>query len=531
MVAALMAGVALGPASASAHAILESTSPVASSVIPDSPSLIQLRFNEPIERELASIRLFDENRNEVAIGPVEVPAADRSTAVVETIPALDDGVYVVVWRVVSADGHPVTGAFPFQVGGTVTDIESNVVEQLLAGLATTSDLGVPLGIGRFAAFVGALVLVGAVVFTWGSPLAGHRRVVGVQLTSLLLLVAGSGLVLVMQGAYASGRSWGSVGDTSLIADVMGTRLGAAILARLALGAGWIALVGIALRGAWASRAWMNAAVLTSLATLATFAVSGHASTKSPAALFAAVDLVHLVAVASWAGALVTCAVLRVRPGPDLDREIARFSRLATVSMPVAVVTGVVLGFGLLGGISTVTDTNYGVLLLAKIAAVALVVAAGARVRRRLGTGSEVRRGALIRFEAVMVMVVLGLTTLLVGASPNPATPFRQSFGANLAQGDVLVDFQVSPAWVGTAEVHALFTVPGGTLNPVVNVTVSLSLPEADVPNIPVTMVELGPNHWSGVVKIPYAGLWRAEVRVAPTDNAQVLLGTNVPIKG
>ena len=282
---------------------------------------------------------------------------------------------------------------------------------------------------------------------------------------------------------------------------------------------------------------MNATVVVAFATLATFAVSGHASGESPAVVFMAISLAHTAAVAAWAGALVAFGALVVRGGPELDAEPPRFSRLATFSMPVAVLTGAALGVRLSGGPASILDTDYGRLLLGKIVLVLVVVALGARARRRLvigGNGTAVGGNGGVRrivgIESAVVVVVLGLTAALVGASPEPATSFKPSYGVNLAQGEVLVDFQVQPASVGTVELHALFTVPGGTVNPVQDVTVALSLPEADIPNIPVTMIELGPNHWSGVVKIPYAGLWRAELRVSPSPNSQVLLGTDVPIK-
>jgi hypothetical protein len=76
--------------------------------------------------------------------------------------------------------------------------------------------------------------------------------------------------------------------------------------------------------------------------------------------------------------------------------------------------------------------------------------------------------------------------------------------------------------VGTAEVHVVLTPPGGALKPVTNVSVSLALPSRQIPAIPVKMYELGPNHWTGVVSIPYAGNWAFETRVQPTENSTLL---------
>lgn len=523
-------GSLLIPGIASAHAIVESTSPVASSAVAESPTLIELRFNEPVEGKLASIKLFDDERREIEIGDAVRSNSDPSRVVAEDIPKLDDGVYVVIWRVTSADGHPVTGAFPFQVGRNATNIEADIVERLLAGLATKSDLGVPLGIAKFLAYLGIVVLIGAVVFSWGSPLASTTRVLGLQMVSLLAATLGSAAVLLLQGAYASGRSWSSVIDSALIADVVGTRLGAALLARLALAAVWVVLLYAAARGASTHRAWMNTTVLAAFGTIATFAVSGHAGVQDRAPIFMSIDAVHLASVSVWAGALVACAVTVSLGEEHVGEAARRFSRLASRAMPLAVVTGAALGVTLVDDVSAITDTTYGRLLIVKMIVVALAVFVGAAARRRLLSRSVTGIRGIVRVESMIVVAVLVVTTFLVGSSPTPATGFKESFGANLVQDDIVVDFQVTPAYVGTAEVHALFSPPGGTLSPVNDVELSLSLPSASVPNIPVDMIELGPNHWSGVVKIPYAGLWRAEMRVTPRKNARVLFTTNVPIK-
>jgi copper transport protein len=99
----------------------------------------------------------------------------------------------------------------------------------------------------------------------------------------------------------------------------------------------------------------------------------------------------------------------------------------------------------------------------------------------------------------------------------------------LVQGGVLADITVSPARVGTVEIHTLFSPPGGSLSPVDDVEVRLELPSRDIPAIPVDMIELGPNHWSGVAQIPYSGEWTLDVVVAPAKNATLSYSTVVKV--
>ncbi len=86
----------------------------------------------------------------------------------------------------------------------------------------------------------------------------------------------------------------------------------------------------------------------------------------------------------------------------------------------------------------------------------------------------------------------------------------------------MADLSVFPLKIGTAEVHVVLTPPGGALKPAVDVTVEMSLPSRDIPAIPVKMFELGPNHWTGVVNIPYSGEWSFKSRVKPDDNSTLL---------
>ncbi|MFM9132011.1 MAG: hypothetical protein ACKORY_04665, partial [Actinomycetota bacterium] len=59
----------------------------------------------------------------------------------------------------------------------------------------------------------------------------------------------------------------------------------------------------------------------------------------------------------------------------------------------------------------------------------------------------------------------------------------------------------------------------------------MELPSRDVPMIPVAMTEIGANHWTGVVQLPFPGEWNLEVLVTPEENRQVRYATVVPVKG
>ena len=128
-------------------------------------------------------------------------------------------------------------------------------------------------------------------------------------------------------------------------------------------------------------------------------------------------------------------------------------------------------------------------------------------------------------------VIVALTAGLIGISSSDALVGAESTkNVTLVQDGVVADLTFTPTVVGRSEIHALFTPPGGALQPVVSVVVRISLPAASIPSIPVKMVSIGANHWMGVVQVPSAGDWTMEVLVEPTANEQISFSTVVKIK-
>ena len=513
------------PGIASAHAILESSSPEPSALLTSSPKEIRLDFDEEVEDTLGDIRLYDSEQREVSIGKTVRSASDVSKVSAE-VPALKTGVYAVVWRVVSADGHPISGAFPFEIGTKSTGTSAALLQEVLNRTETTSPLGNPMSTLRLLGFLGLILLIGCVSLLWRSPLLGNARVgKRLQFSAVFIAISSLGLLL-MQGPYTAGKSWGSLFDTVLIGDVMQTRLGLALFLRAICAFAWglIALTA----SASVSRRWRIAVITTAVITIATYATSGHQSAGTLPGIFVPLDMIHLAATSTWVGALLALAV--VSKDNNVENEAKRFSQMATWSMPVVVVTGVVQALYLLGGISTITQTNFGKLLLVKTLLVGVVVVFGSQARAKLQLGGFSSIAKIIRWESTLVVLILAITSLMVAQSPNaiPTTPI--SYSATKVQNGIVAELSVVPAVVGTAEVHVILTPPGGSLTPAKSVTVQFDLPSRNIPAIPVSMTEIGPNHWIGIVQFPFSGAWNMNTRVSPAANQTLLFATVVTVQ-
>ena len=127
-VVAVFASALVAPPSAFAHASLIGTTPTRGAVLDRSPAQVVLRFDESVSTVAGSVRVFDGDVRRVDSGDVSKPSSDE--VAVGLPAALADGTYTVAWRVLSADSHPIRGAFVFSVGEPTGDA-SGVVDEVL----------------------------------------------------------------------------------------------------------------------------------------------------------------------------------------------------------------------------------------------------------------------------------------------------------------------------------------------------------------------------------------------------------------
>src|SRR5262245_5917595 len=366
----LVAGAIL-PASASAHATIVSTNPADQQVLQAQPRVVTLKWSEAVDLGERSIRLLDGSGSELKTAPAVHGPGGPSTAVLELPPGLDQGTYVVSWRVVSSDSHPVSGAFSFSVGSP-----SQVVFSL--GGSSSATVRFIDAIGRGLAFLGlALALGGAVVvFALWPGGATDARARWLVWGGVALLLAGSVIVLLMQGPYASGGSLTNAFDPSSLSFSLGTRFGHAIVAGIVLAVAFLLLLWRGLR---------VPAALCGVALIFTWTLVDHSRTGVQTWLGVPVGSLHLLAMALWfGGLLVVLACGAAAP-------VARFSRLALVCFFVLAVSGVYLAYRQSGELGALPGTVFGRLLLVKAAIVVAIAALAWFSRAAVLRGGTPRR--------------------------------------------------------------------------------------------------------------------------------------------
>ncbi|WP_020132768.1 copper resistance CopC/CopD family protein [Streptomyces sp. 303MFCol5.2] len=373
---ALLAGA--GPASA--HAALTGSDPAQGVVVDKAPTQVSLTFSETVSMNDDSLRVLDPKGARVDTGkPSEVSG---TTYAVQLHSGLPDGTYTVTYQVVSADSHPVAGAYTFSIGSP-SQTSVSVSDQEAGG----GVVGWLYGFGRYASYAGFIVMTGGAAFV----LACWQRGTGVRVlqrlvvTGWVAMTAATLFLLLLRGSYTSSGKVGDVFDLDLLGEVLQTKTGAALVSRLLLLAAAALFIAV-LFGAYDKREGEEKRDLTfglaiggtvvAAGLAASWAMAEHASTGLQPGIAMPVDVLHLLAVATWLGGLTALLVALYRAPADRPVEAPaarRFSRLAFGSVLVVVATGTYQSWRQLGSWSAFTDTRYGRLLLLKIALVALLV--------------------------------------------------------------------------------------------------------------------------------------------------------------
>lgn len=110
--AAIFTATALSVAPAAAHASLQSSNPAENSMLDAAPDAVTLTFNQSVQSNFATVTVIAPDGIDWAASD---PIVDGSTVTVDLDGLGAAGEYNIGYRVVSADGHPITGSIPFQL--------------------------------------------------------------------------------------------------------------------------------------------------------------------------------------------------------------------------------------------------------------------------------------------------------------------------------------------------------------------------------------------------------------------------------
>jgi copper transport protein len=417
---AVAGAVLAGATPASAHAALTGSTPQQGAVVNQAPTQVSLTFSERVALSDGSVRVLDPKGKRVDTG--KAVDLGGTTYGVKLHSGLPDGTFTVTYQVVSADSHPVSGAFTFSIGAP-----SQTSVALSDPAVGGGVVGALYGIGRYVSYAGFILLVGgaAFVLTCWKRGAGVRPVQRLVVSGWLALTGATLALLLLRGSYVGSGKVGDIFDLTLLGQVLQTKAGAALVSRLLLLAAGALFIAV-LFGAYARRDEAHTSdeadatdkgalsgegerevsgdadvdvdaerkdlafglaiggTVVAAGLAASWAMAEHASTGIQPGLAMPVDVLHLLAVAVWLGGLSTLLVALFRAPAEAQIEAAtvrRFSRVAFGSVTVLAATGIYQSWRQVGSWSALTGTSYGQLLLVKVGLVAVLVGLGWISRR------------------------------------------------------------------------------------------------------------------------------------------------------
>ncbi len=513
LLAALLVGLA-SAAPAWAHASLVGSDPPAGTTVAQSPATLRLDFNEPVSPLI--VRLVGPTGE--AVTPAAVQAC-RTAPLTIVPPQLKRGSYVLSWRVISADGHPVGGSVLFSVGAPSAG-------PALAALDTDPAVAVAIWATRLLIYLGLFVGIGGASFI--ALIAQARPLPGGMETWIAGTLAGGFMASIvslgLQGLDGLALPLTQLWRPDVWASALATSYGrTAVVAALAMLLGFVSL-----RASKPALAGLCAASALAGAGFA-LALSGHAATAGLEWLSRSAVFLHGICIAFWVGSLLPLgAIVRANGrGADGrgDTELAKFSRLIPLPLAVLVATGSYLVWLQLDRPDALWTTRYGLVLSGKLLAVLGLLGLAAanrfvlvpRLKARAG-GSARPLTASIAAESVLALAILGMVALWRFTPPPRALIGAEQASIHFHGGKAMAQIEVEPVRARGADMSIDVLDPEFHPLAVKGVTIFLSNPQAGIEPLRREAERAGEEGWRiDDLRIPLAGRWRLRVDVLIND--------------
>ena len=545
----------------SAHPFTDETIPNLSSNAPTGVSEVIVFFSEPVEIEFSTIKVLDNNGNQIDNKDTNY-YEDEKSLIVTTEP-LEDGVYTVTTKVLSkVDGHLVPGAFLFAVGDVVID------PKLLENQSSIELIFYPEAGARFPGIVGQTIVLGVVIASliiWGTQnkqsIKEELEQVQIKHHQKFMTITGIGLMLVFISNILMIAVQTVRLETSPI-EVIQTYFGTIWLARM--------IITIVLLGLWfaldrktnVTKKIQIPMLGAMLALISTSSLIGHgaASGETPALIL---DYVHNLVAAVWIGGIFYFVFTLLPSLSNLKEEsrekmslalIPRFSIAFIISIGIVIITGPLLMWFLESDVGLITESVYGQLIILKIAIASVMVALGGffqfRVQKtaeknfqsgKINVHRKLRRS--LKLDAALGVILLGVVALLTNGTL-PEGEFRDANAQEIIYGFKTIEFtdnakfeiQITPFSSGVNTI--LVQVSDFNNNPIYDanaIKVKMANPSKNISPIEIPMEITKeendiPIEFQGELTFGFSGEWQLEIESQRTENANESKIVNVLVK-
>jgi copper transport protein len=508
------------PDATHAHAQLTASEPADGAVLERAPNTVRLTFNEPIEPIAARL-----------IGPDGAPTTlalprtiDRTFSI--SLPAaLASGGYAISWRVLSADAHPVGGTIGFSIGtGAVSPRTSNDDAQWRTVSMVNRAVGDIASLFALGAMLFAALVLRFRQREFSRPAIVAAAGIGALANVLAVAIAGAWVMDASIAQIFSVQTWqtGWQSSAGMRAFVCVIGLGSIVVS--AYSKPWWLSYGLLAAGAYV--------------TSTGFALSGHVAALALPWLPQIGLTLHVLTAAFWVGSLWPLhRTLRREPSAQAVKLLRRFSDIAVGAVAILFAAGIYLAISLVENVTTLVGSQYGQVLLVKIAVAAVLLAVAAYNRFRLmpGLRSNGKSSLLktIRLEIALAGLVLILTAVLshtppsAVASSNQASTYTQTHKTGYR-----VSLDITPAHRGANQIALMLYDPNGAVRSDKEIAIDFSLPSISIEGL---RREIKADNDAGIYKLeridfPRDGRWRATIEVLVSDFEKIRFEMDLSIR-
>lgn len=408
------------------HSFVVDEVPKANSSLDVSPSEARVTFNSPIEKDLSTIVVI--NQEEIKI-PAESPLFnDELTEIFIPLPALEAGTYKVEYYVVSSnDGHPISGSYSFHVetstasspdsevnlpappqDGGSKEVERN--QNKTESIAKSPDEGYLSQLIIFALrilyYTGLLLLIGWVF--WWHRIRGNSGNIRKKflfwgtILQMLHLVGLLSMIAMQLNIFTNN----------------GLVINADFFVTSYFGIWWLVSLVLSILGFLLLFRYKWFDVLWLIGILISKSVNGHSIEIEPWILFTASNGIHLLAASIWASGLLFILVYWSKNRLFVNTFLPQFSRYALASILLLVITGIFSSGGFLY-YSDFALTTWSLFLWLKILLVILVAIIGYKIRIKLKKKDKNNIGLLLKVDFTIMLTIIIVVSFLTYLNPQP----------------------------------------------------------------------------------------------------------------
>ncbi|HEX7064654.1 MAG TPA: copper resistance protein CopC [Bacillales bacterium] len=495
------------PQTASAHASLVKANPPQGSHLAQSPERIVLTFNERLGTDLYKLNVYNNMGEPVTGGKAKLGQKHRKLML--KLPKLEDGVYTISFKVISADGHPISSSYTFTIGPAAANAVNNL--QTLSGQEADHNHSGATFLVRIGYYLALLFLTGWTF--WGMGFRRESNQVHASFQSASQFLKAFYLFMLLGLGFV---------EFSNILDGLGAEKVIPLFTSSAIGLSWLVSLVLAVLGFWilGRSKWVDGVWIAILLTAEAF--NGHAFAFQPVTLTIAFDFIHLLTAAVWVGGLLYLIYFWKKHPEHAKRFLPIFSKAALISIILLIITGALNTILFLPAIRDVLYTWWGKLLIAKTALVLAVIVTAAFIRSAMKKKNPEKIGSRIKVDfslMIAILVIVGIFTYM-----NP-TPTNEPLVWHTIKNELNVTTKITPKSVAVANNVTVQIETSKKPN-----AVKLFLHDTDkkIAPVEIKLKPAGTEKNTYVYKaekayIPFAGEWKVVIRILDAnDNPTVL---------